>query len=429
MKILLKGGRVIDPESKRDGTADVLVEEGIVKKIGKNIKSGAKTYDVKGRIVMPGLIDLHVHLREPGRDDEETIKTGTRAAAKGGFTTVCAMPNTSPAIDSVTGVKYILVTAQNEGVIRVLPIGAITKERKGKELTEIGKMSKAGIIAISDDGTSVMDTLVMRRAMEYSKIFNIMVISHSEDLMLSKDGMINEGIISTVMGLRGIPSQAEEVMVYRDISLSELAGGRLHLAHISAQRSVSLIREAKRRNLNVTAEVTPHHLTLTQEAVRGYDTNCKVNPPLRTEKDRKALIKGLKDGTIDCIATDHAPHLNTEKTVEFDLAPFGINGLETAVALLMVELVEKKELTMSQLIEKMSLNPAKILQRDDLGRLAEGLPADITVVDPEAERKIDRDFFVSISNNSPFKGSVLKGFPVLTLAGGRVVWKDEKVYS
>lgn len=428
MAILLKGGRVIDPESKRDGIADVLFVNGKIKKIGKNLKVKARVFNVRNKAVIPGLIDLHTHLREPGREDEETVATGTRAAAKGGFTTVCAMPNTSPPVDSVSGVKYILATAQQEGVIQVLSVGAITKERKGMELTEMGKMSKAGIVAVSDDGTSVVNAMVMRRAMEYSKMFNLLVISHSEDLDLSRESVMNEGRVSTILGLKGVPSQAEEVMVARDISLAELTGGNLHLAHITTQRSVSLIREAKKRRVKVTAEVTPHHLVLTEKDVLGYNTNCKVNPPLRTEPDRRALIKGLKAGIIDCIATDHAPHLNTEKNQEFDLAPFGLVGLETALPLLLDELVHKKVLSLTALIEKMSLNPARILKRKDMGRLQEGFSADVTVVDMKREKNIDNDFFISKSNNSPFIGRRLKGFSVLTFYQGKIVWQDAEVY-
>jgi dihydroorotase len=425
MKILLKGGRIIDPESKRNEIADILIESGKIKKIGKKISAKVKSIDVSNKIVSPGFIDLHTHLREPGEESKETITSGTLAAAKGGYTTVCAMPNTKPSIDSVAGVKYVLTTCTQEGNVRVLPIGAITKERNGEELTEIGKMAKAGIVAISDDGTSVMNAVVMRRAMEYSKMFNILIISHCEDINLSKDGMMNEGATSTILGLKGIPAQAEEVIVSRDISLAELTGSFLHLAHISTARSVSMIKDAKKRKIMVSAEVTPHHLTLTEKDVIGYNTNCKVNPPLRTEKDRKALIKGLKDGTIDCIATDHAPHLDQEKAREFDIAPFGINGLETALPVLNTELISNKQFSVMELIEKMSFNPAKILGREDLGRLQEGATADITVIDLNKKQTITKDFFLSKSKNSPYIGRALKGFPVLTLYDGKIAWQDK----
>ncbi|MFW6134526.1 MAG: dihydroorotase [Elusimicrobiota bacterium] len=427
MKILLKGGIIIDPESKRQEKADLLIERGKIKKISKNIKADCKTIDVKNKFVAPGLIDLHTHLREPGREDEETIASGTLAGAKGGYTTVCAMPNTKPPIDSVSGVKYVLTTSAQEGKIRVLPVGAITKERKGNELTEVGKMTKAGIIAISDDGTSVMNSLVMRRAMEYSKMFNLLIIVHPEDLNLSKDGVMNEGIISTIMGLKGIPSQAEEIIISRDISLAKLTGCRLHLAHVTTKRSVFLIKEAKQRKLNITSEVCPHHLILTENDVIGYDTNCKVNPPLRTHQDRKALIKALKSGIIDCVATDHAPHLDVEKSREFELAPYGINGLETALPSLLTELVEKNHLAFLELIERMSLRPAEILKRKDLGRLKQGARADITVIDRKKEIKITPQFFLSKSKNSPMLGRKLKGFPVLTIYGGKIAWHAQEI--
>lgn len=323
--------------------------------------------------------------------------------------------------------KYITTTCYQEGVIRVLPIGAITRGRKGEELTEIGKMKKAGIVAISDDGTSVMDAQIMRRAMEYSKMFGLMIISHSEDLNLSRGGVMNEGLVSTMLGLRGIPPQSEEVQVARDIALAELSGCHLHLAHVTTARSVTLIKEAKRRGINVTAEVTPHHLTLTEKDVIGYNTNCKVNPPLRSDPDRRALIAGLKEGIIDCVATVHAPQLATEKAREFDLAPFGIDGLETAFPVLYQELVEKGRMTLSDLVRKMSLNPASILKRENIGGLRPGMYADLTIVDLNKEKTITPGFFISRSKNSPYLGRQLKGFPVLTFYKGRTVWKDAEI--
>ncbi len=429
MKLLLKGGRIVDPANNTDEIYDILIRAGKVERIGKKLGKEQREYDLSGKAVLPGLIDLHTHLREPGREDTETIASGTAAAAHGGFTTVCAMPNTNPPIDSVSGVKYVLTTSSQEGKIGVLPVGAITKNRKGKALTEIGKMSNAGIVAISDDGDGVMNSRVMRRAMEYSKMFGIILISHCEDHDLSKEGMINEGITSTKMGLKGIPSQAEVIMVARDIALAGLTGCRLHLAHITTSRSVDLIRDAKNRGVNVTAEVTPHHITLTEKDINAYNTNCKVNPPLRTEKDRRALISGLKDGTIDCISTDHAPHLDTEKEREFALSPFGMTGLETAFPLAMQELVRSNKLTLSKLVEKMSANPASILKKSGIGRIEKGLDANITVIDTELEKEINKEFFLSKSKNSPFKGKKLKGFPILTLYRGRIAFKDEKVFS
>ncbi|MCD6413668.1 MAG: dihydroorotase [Elusimicrobia bacterium] len=424
MKILLKGGRVVDPSRNFSKVADVLIENGKIKKIAADINEKARTFKVGGLVVCPGLIDIHVHLREPGREDEETIATGTRAAAKGGFTTVCAMPNTNPAVDSVSGVKYILMTAAESGIVRVLPYGAITKGRRGEELTEIGKMKKAGIVGISDDGTSVMNARVMRRAMEYSKMFDIPVVSHCEDLNLSAGGVMNEGRTSTILGLRGIPPQAEEVMVARDIALAELTGARLHLAHITTKRSVALVREAKKRKIKVTAEATPHHLFFTDKFVEEYNTNAKVNPPLRSEEDRVALMEGLRDGTIDCVASDHAPHLDTEKNKEFDFAPFGVIGLETALPVVITALVKKKKLSLMDVISKMSTRPAEIIGGHDLGKLVIGGVADITVIDLNKKKKITSDFFVSKSANSPFIGKNLSGFAVLTIFGGKVVFRD-----
>ncbi len=429
MKMLLKGGILTDPASGTELKTDILIKGKRVERIGKNLKSPGKTFDIRGKRVLPGFIDLHTHLREPGREDTETIASGTKAGAKGGFTTLCSMPNTDPPVDSVSGVKYILTTCAQEGKIRVLPAGCITKNRGGSELTEVGKMSSAGIVAVSDDGSPVMNSLVMRRAMEYAGMFGIPVISHCEDIDLSREGMMNEGLLSTMMGLRGIPCQAETVMAARDIALAELTGCRLHIAHVSAERTAALIRDAKKRGIPVTAEVTPHHLTLTETSLKGYDTNFKVNPPLRSEKDRKALLKYLKDGTIDCVATDHAPHLDTEKAREFYLAPFGVTGLETAFAVLFTYLVEKKKLHLISLAEKMTLGPARVLGRDGLGRISPGGEADITVIDTYTEKTITEDFFLSKSRNSPYLGKKLKGFPVLTLYGGRVAFKDNEHLS
>lgn len=429
MKILLKGGTVIDPASGLEEITDILIENRVIKRIGKNIRSAGQVINISGMTAAPGFVDIHTHLREPGREDTETIASGTAAAARGGFTTVCAMPNTDPAIDSVSGVKYILTTCAQEGKVQVLPVGAITKQRAGSELTEAGKMSNAGIVALSDDGSPVMDSQVMRRAMEYAKMFGLIIISHCEDLNLSRDGMMNEGLISTTTGLKGIPRQAETVMAARDIALAELTGCRLHIAHVSAARTAEMIRDAKKRGIPVTAEVTPHHLTLTDEYLRGYDTNCKVNPPLRSEEDRKCLVKALKEGIIDCVATDHAPHLDTEKAREFYLAPFGVTGLETAFAVLHGELVEKKKISLSSLIGRMSSGPASVLGRDDIGRLSEGGWADITVIDTKREKTVTESFFASKSRNSPYLGRKIRGLPALTIFRGRTVWKDDEVFS
>jgi len=425
LKLLLKGGRVIDPESGIDEILDIYIEGDRIKRIGKNLKIRAKVINLRGKVVGPGLIDLHTHLREPGREDEETISSGTLAGAKGGYTSLCSMPNTEPPCDSVSGVKFITTTAKQQGVIRVFPVGAITVGRKGEILTEIGKMKKAGIVAITDDGLPVMNSLVMRRAMEYTKMFDIFIISHPEDINLSKNGVMNEGVVSTKLGLRGIPRQSEEIMVARDIFLAELTGCHLHLAHITTEKSVELVRDAKKKGLKVTCEVTPHHISLTEENVIGYDTNCKMNPPLRTEKDRRALIRGVKDGTIDVISTDHAPHLDTEKEREFDLAPFGVIGLETALSIVLEFLYRKREISLSDVFKIMSLNPARILKNDDIGRIQVGKLADIVVIDLDKECLITKDFFVSKSKNSPYIGKKLRGFPVLTICGARIVWKSK----
>lgn len=426
MKLLLKNGHLIDPANKLDEKLDLLIEDKKIKKIGKNISANqAKIIDVRNKIVCPGLIDIHTHLRQPGREDEETIFTGTRSAAKGGFTTICCMPNTSPEIDSVSGVRFVSTTAQREGAVNVYIIGCMTKRRKGEELADIGKMYEAGIVGLSDDGNSVMNSQIMRRVMEYAKMFKLPVISHCEDINLSNNGQINEGNIALKLGLRGIPAQAEEIMVMRDISLAELTGVHLHIAHISTQGSVKMIREAKKRKIKVTAEVAPHHFSLTQEDITNYDTNFKVNPPLRTKDDVKEIFKGLKDKTIDCIASDHAPHTLMEKEKEFNSAPFGMVGLETTVPLVFTKLVFGGVLTLFEAIEKLTINPARILSLNK-GTLSLGEPADVSVIDPEMEQLITAEWFVSKSKNSPFIGKKLKGFAVLTIVDGNIVMENQK---
>ncbi len=428
MKLLIKNGRVIDPASKFDKNTDILVEDGKISKIGKLSNQPAnqpisqlKIINAKGKLVIPGLIDMHTHLREPGHEEEETIATGTRAAAKGGITTVCCMPNTHPVIDDQTTVEFILLKAQNEGVVNVLPIGAITKGSLGEELSEIGELKKAGITAISDDGNPVMNTLVMRRALEYTKMFDLPVISHCEDKNLSKDGVMNEGYYSTVLGLRGIPKEAEEIMVARDIILAELTGGHLHIAHISTADSVELVRRAKKKGIKVTAETAPQYFTLTEDMVSKFDTNTKVNPPLRTKEDIAAIKEGLKDGTIDCIATDHAPHTEEEKNKEYDLSPFGIIGLETLFSLVITELVNKRVLSLIEAIAKVTINPARVLKLSS-GQLKPGYPADITIVDLQKKWKVTN--FVSKSKNSPFLGWQVTGKVVNTIVNGKIVYSE-----
>ncbi len=425
MKLIIKGGRVVDPANGTDKKLDILIENGrIVKKSSDMNLNGAKVVDASGFIVAPGFIDMHTHLREPGREDKETIASGTRSAARGGFTTICCMPNTQPPIDSISGVKFILVTAAQEGVINVLPVGCITKGREGKELAEIGKMNNAGIVGISDDGSPVMNAQIMRHALEYTKMFDMPVLSHCEDLNLSAGGVMNEGYMSTVLGLKGIPRQAEETMVSRDIELAELTGVKIHIQHITTLNSVEIIRQAKKKKIKVSCETCPQYFSLSDEAVRGYNTNTKINPPLRTEKDIKAIKKGLADGTIDCIASDHAPHTDVEKAQEFDAAPFGTIGLETILPLIMTNLVDRKVLTLSRAIAKITINPARVLGLNK-GTLSKGADADIAIINPKLARTITDDF-VSFSKNSPFIGMKLKGFTVATIVGGKVVMQDGK---
>ena len=425
MKLLIKNGTVIDPSQHINEKTNILIENNKICKLGKNIKeNGCEIFNAKDMIVSPGFIDMHTHLREPGREDAETIATGTASAAKGGFTSVCCMPNTEPAIDNQSVVKFVLGKAKKDGKVNVFPIGAITKERKGVELAEIGDMKNAGIVAVSDDGNWVENSALMRRALEYSEIFNILVISHCEDKTLSEKGMINESYISTVMGLEGIPREAEEIAVFRDISLAKMLNTRIHIAHLSSVGTVELIKEAKTRNIKVSCEVTPNHFTLTEQTINGYDTNTKVNPPLRSDGDIQAIKNGLADGTIDVIATDHAPHTITEKEYEYDNAPFGIIGFETAIGLAITELVHSKVLSLSQLIEKLSCNPAKILGFETKGTLKIGADADITIIDENKEWVVDINRFLSKSKNSPYHNRKLKGKVMATIVGGKIVFHD-----
>jgi len=420
MNVLIKNGQVIDPANKVDEKLDILLTDGKIARLGKpgSIPAeGAQVVEASGRLVVPGLIDMHVHLREPGSEYKETIKTGAAAAKAGGFTSVCSMPNTNPVNDSRSVTEFILSEA-NDALARVFPIGAITKGSKGEELAEMAELHAAGCVAISDDGRPVMNAAIMRRAMEYSKIFDIPVISHCEECTLSDQGAMNEGFVSTELGLRGIPAAAEEVMVSRDIALAGLTGCRVHIAHVSTGGSVRMVREAKARGVKVTAETCPHYFTLTEEAVRGYNTLAKMNPPLRTEDDVAAIKQGLKDGTIDVIATDHAPHAMDEKSVEFDHAPFGIVGLETAVGLVF-KLVHEGVLSMSEAVRKLSFNPASILKINK-GTLSVGADADITIIDPNVEWTVDSSQFKSKSRNTPFEGWKLKGRAVQTIVGGRL---------
>lgn len=423
MSILIRQGRIIDPENNFDGLADILLENGKVVKIDKNIKADkAKAIDAKDKLVIPGLIDMHTHLRQPGREDEETFLTASRAAARGGFTTICAMPNTEPACDNRGAVEYVVSEARKKAIINIFPIGAITKALKGEDLTEVSDMKKAGIVAISDDGFSVKNSQLMRKAMEYSRMFNIAVISHCEDLDLTAGGVMNEGFNSTLLGMKGIPNASEAVMVARDVMLAKLTGARLHIAHLSCGESVRIIRQAKRSGLEVTAETCPHYFTLTDDAVRSFGTNFRVNPPLRSKEDLKAIGEALKDGTIDVIATDHAPHTEAEKDVEFDIAPSGMIGLETALSLAIEELIGKNIISWKELVEKMSSMPAKILNIKSKGSLAAGNDADLAIIDPEAEWVLKKEEILSKSKNSPFIGKRLKGKVVCTICSGKIVY-------
>lgn len=427
--ILIKGARIIDPSQALNTTGSILIAEGRIAWLGTgNQKPPANGYDIidgKNLIAAPGFIDLHCHLRDPGLEEKETIATGTQAAARGGFTTVCCMPNTEPVIDNRSIVDYVKEKAATEGAVRVLPIGCITRGRKGEALADMGEMAAAGVAAFSDDGSPVMNSRLMRQALDYSLAFGLPVIEHCEDKVLAENGQMNEGIISTRLGLPGIPAAAEESMVARDIALAELTGARLHIAHVSTSGSVDLVRAGKKKGVRVTCEVTPHHLTLTEEKVMGYDTNAKVNPPLRTQKDIAALIEGLKDGTIDAIATDHAPHTALEKLCEFAYAPFGISILETAFGMVM-GLVHAGKIDLNLLISKMTCEPAKILgdRFGKLGTLEVGSPADIVLIDPDKEWTVDPLTFASKGKNTPLGGVTLKGKVVTTFYQGKIVFQE-----
>lgn len=419
--VLLKGGRVVDPLGKRDGLFDILIENGSVTEIAPQIGNPAshiETIDATGLIVTPGLCDMHVHLREPGREDEETVESGSRAAAAGGFTAVACMPNTQPVCDNQGIVR--LVKSRQTGCCAVHPVGAVTKGLGDEELAEMGDMRLSGAVAFSNDGRPVASANLMRRALDYLRMFDVPVISHCEELGLSADGLMNEGPLATRLGLRGIPNAAEAVMAYRDVQLAALTGGRVHIAHVSCAQTVEVVRQAKRLGTRVTAETCPHYCMLTEDAVIGYREMARVNPPLRGEADRRAVLAGLADGTIDCIASDHAPHSAEEKEVEFDQAPCGMVGLETSLALCWTHLVQAKVLTPSQLVEKMAANPRTILGIGN-GRVEVGKAADLTVFDPAASWTVDPSQFRSKSRNTPFAGMTLTGRAVLTVVGGRVV--------
>ncbi len=420
--LLVRGGRVIDPAAGVDAVHDVLVEDGLVTRVGARVPApeGARVIDAGGKIVCPGFIDIHVHLREPGHEYKETVATGTRAAAAGGFTAVCCMANTDPVNDNGAVTDYIRAKARTEGVVRVHPIGAVTRGLKGESLAELAELAEAGCVAFSDDGKCVMNAGLYRHAMEYVLPFGVPVISHAEDVHLGRGASMHEGVVSTELGLGGSPAAAEDVMVARDILLAELTGAHVHIAHLSTAGAVRLVREGKARGVRVTAEVTPHHLVLTDEAVRTFDPNTKMAPPLRSKRDREALVEGLVDGTIDCIATDHAPHALSEKEGEYDHAVFGIVGLETAVAVLLDQLVRPGHVPLATLVARMTHDPARLLSLPG-GRLTAGAPGDLTLLDLDAEHTVDPARFRSKSRNTPFGGRTFHGAPWMTIVGGRVV--------
>lgn len=425
MNLLIKNGRVVDPSQDLDDTRDVLIADGKIASVAPSIPdAGSQVFQAVGRVVAPGFIDMHVHLREPGQEEKETIRTGCAAAAAGGFTSVCCMPNTKPVNDNRAVTEYIVARAREEGIVNVFPIGAVTRGLGGEQLSEIGDLRAGGCVAISDDGRPVSNALMLRRALEYAGMWNMPVIDHCEDLALAEGGVMHESYYSTLLGLRGIPAASEDMIVQRDLIIAEATGHHVHIAHLSTAGALAAVREAKKRGVKVTCEVTPHHFCLTDKDVTSYDTSTKMKPPLRSEADRQALLAGIKDGTVDCIATDHAPHTFDEKNVEYDCAPFGIIGLETAVSLALDRLVNSGLIPMSRLIALCSTNPARILGLGNKGSLRVGSDADITVLHPQKKITVDADRFRSKSRNTPFNGWKLKGACSATIVAGKIVWQE-----
>ncbi len=433
MKRLLKGGRVVDPANGLDGRFDVLVEDGVIARVEANMPSPGGDVQVvevdAGLVICPGLVDMHVHLREPGQEHKETIATGTRSAVAGGFTAVACMPNTSPVNDNAGITQFIIQKAAEAGLARVYPIGAVSRGSNGEFLADIAELHAAGCAAISDDGRPVATALLMRRALEYASMFDMVVIDHCEDPSLKGDGVAHEGFHASALGLRGLPGAAETIMVQRDVTLAGLTGGRVHIAHMSARGSLRAVRDGKAQGFQVTCEVAPHHFVLTDESLRQpiqFDTNCKMNPPLREQADVDAMIEGIVDGSVDAIATDHAPHHADEKGVEFDRAPFGIVGLETCVPIVLDRLVHPGRITLSRAIELLSTNPARILRRPG-GTLSPGQPADITILAPDAKVAIAPAQLVSKSKNTPFGGWTFRGAAAATIVGGRTVFTNREI--
>ena len=427
--LLVKNGRVVDPAQELDRISDVLLVDGKVSRIAPGVQSaGSPVLDASGLIVAPGLIDIHVHLREPGREDEETIQSGSEAAAAGGFTSICCMPNTNPVNDNPAVTSFILKEAERRALTRVFPIGAISAGSAGERLAEIGEMVNAGAVGISDDGKGVMDGQLMRRALEYSLPFKIPVIEHCEDLNLSAHGCMNEGVNSTLLGLKGMSRTAEDAMAARDIMLAELTGAHIHIAHLSTRGAADLVRQAKGKGIHVTCEVCPHHFTLSDAACCDYDTNAKMSPPLRTEDDIEALLEAVVDGTVDCIVTDHAPHNPNEKMLEFDQAPFGIIGLETALGLVLTRLYHPGLISLKRVVELMSTQPAQLINQP-LGHLKAGAAADLTLFDTEAEWVYDLGQTRSMSRNSPFHGTALKGRVAATIVAGTIVYRSPEYFK
>ena len=427
-RLLIKHGRVVDPTQRLDAGLSVLIVDGKIDRLAERIEDKeAQVIDATGLVVAPGFIDAHVHLREPGFEYKETIASGTAAAVAGGFTAVCCMPNTQPVNDSAAVTEFIRARAAEAGLARVYPVGAVSKGLEGDEIAEIGEMVRSGAVAFSDDGRPVHNAYLMRRALEYTQLFDVPVVDHCEDPTLVAKGVMHEGAVATRLGLRGIPAAAEEVMVARDVALAELTGGRVHIAHLSTRGALDRVREGKARGAKVTCEVTPHHLALTDQAVAesSYDTDTKMNPPLRSAEHVEALVQGVLDGTVDCLATDHAPHHADEKALEFDLAPFGIVGLETAVPVTYDLLVRKHKLPLRLFVALWSSNPARLFKLPG-GSLKAGSPADVTLLDLDARLTVNPDRFRSLSRNTPFAGQRLRGWPASTVVGGKVVWKRER---